>query len=61
MNEVMTYILVWASPVQAVIAFLILAGAVFWLYEWAQHERRTRDTAKHIGEADPRRTPLPVR
>jgi hypothetical protein len=39
MNEVMTYVLaVWASPVQAVIAVLILAGAVSWLYKWAQHE-----------------------
>jgi hypothetical protein len=62
MNEVMTYVLaVWASPVQAVTAFLILAGAVFWLYKWAQHEPRTPDTGKHIGEADPSRTPLPVR
>ena len=27
MNEIMSYVLaVWASPVQAVIAFLILAG-----------------------------------
>ncbi len=62
MNEVMTYVLaVWASPVQAVIAFLILAGAVFWLYKWTQHEPRTPHTGKHIGEADPRRMPLPVR
>jgi hypothetical protein len=51
MNEVMTYVLaVWASPVQAVIAVLILAGAVSLLYKWAQHEPRTPDTGKHIGE-----------
>ena len=62
MNEVMTYVLaVWASPVQAVIAFLILAGAVFWLYKWARHEPQAPDTEEHIGEAQPRRTPLTVR
>jgi hypothetical protein len=60
MNEVMRYVLaVWASPVEAVIAFLILAGAVFWLYKWARHDPQTPDTAEQIGEAEPRRTPLP--
>ena len=52
MNEIMSYVLaVWASPVQAVIAFLILAGAVFWLYKWARHEPQAPDTGEHIGEA----------
>lgn len=47
MNEVMTYVLaVWASPVQAVIAFLILAGALYWLYKWAQHEPRNAGSRK---------------
>ena len=62
MNEVMTYVLaVWASPVQAVIAFLILAGAAFWLYKWAQHEPQAPDAEEHIGEAQPRRRPLTLR
>ena len=48
MNEITSYVLaVWASPVQAVIAFLILAGVVFWLYKWA----RRRTLKDHIGEA----------
>ena len=62
MNEVMTYVLaVWASPVQAVIAFVILAGVVLCLYKWAQHEPQALDTEEHIGDAQPRRTPLIVR
>jgi hypothetical protein len=62
MNEVMSYVLaVWASPVYAVIAFAILAGIGFWLYKWVQHKPQTPDTEEHIGEAEPRRTPLPLR
>jgi hypothetical protein len=57
----MSYVLaVWASPEQAVIAFVILAGVVFWLYKWVQHEPQAPDTEGHIGDAQPRRTSLIV-
>jgi large-conductance mechanosensitive channel len=59
MNEIMSHVLaVWASPVEAIIAFVILAGVVFWLYKWAQHAPQARDAEGHIGEAQPGRRPL---
>ena len=62
MNEIMMYVLAaWASPVEAAIAFSILAGVVFWLYKCARHEPQAPDTEEHIGEAQPRRAPLAVR
>jgi hypothetical protein len=62
MNEVMIYVLaVWASPVQAVIALLILAGVVFWLYKWGRHEPQAPDAEGHIGKDQPRRRPLTVK
>ncbi len=61
MNEVITYVLaVWASPVQAVVAFLILAGVVFWLYKWAQ-EPQAQDTENTSARLSHGRTPLTVR
>ena len=46
MNEIMGYALaVWASPVQAVIVFTILAGVGYGLYTWVQHEPK-RPTLK---------------
>ncbi len=55
MNEFLNYALgVWASPVQAVIIFAILAGVVFGLYKWAQHKPQAPDTEERIGEAQPR-------
>ncbi|MFH0342337.1 MAG: hypothetical protein ACHBNF_09460 [Chromatiales bacterium] len=51
MNAFMSYVLtLWASPVQGVIVFAILAGVVFWLYKWAKHEPQAPDTEEHIGE-----------
>ncbi|MGH8509724.1 MAG: hypothetical protein ACREVH_13565 [Gammaproteobacteria bacterium] len=50
MNAFMSYVLtVWASPVQAVIVFAILAGVVFGLYRWAKHEPQAPDTEEQIG------------
>ncbi len=49
MNEIMGYALaVWASPVQAVIVFAILAGVGCGLYRWVQHEpkRPTLNSAR---------------
>jgi len=50
MYDFMGYALtVWASPVEAVIVFAILAGVVFGLYKWAKHEPQAPDTEEHIG------------
>ncbi|MGH8469035.1 MAG: hypothetical protein ACREVY_08690 [Gammaproteobacteria bacterium] len=55
MSTFMSYVLtLWASPVQAVIVFAILAGVVFGLYKWVQQEPKAPDIEEHIGEAQPR-------